>query len=433
MTILPFSTLSLRAALFIAPLVAVGQPTLDLVPAFPRLVLDDNATASAIVPKSGGKVVVAFQRGQVRVLPDDRSATEAPMFLDLREKMKEETDFEEGLHGIAFHPRFEENRRVYLCYSQRGPRRTILSEFMVPEGDVFKADPRTERVVLEYPHPLGNHWGGGIAFGPDGCLYVGIGDGGLRDDPYRLAQNLWSLHGKVLRLDVDKRSTGLGYAIPKDNPFADKQEIRGEIWATGLRNPWGMAFDSQTGTLWCGDVGQDKWEEINLIKKGGNYGWSERDGPERFETRSNTPEEGGAFVEPLYAYPHTEGISITGGYVYRGDRLMKLRDRYLFGDWGKGKVWSLAWDAKTEAAGEVTLLHPVPGNEIAINPTLISMDGDGEPLIFSHYPSAIFTLKESTILADAEIPENPIEELTPEATESSEIPGEPSLEEAASS
>lgn len=427
--------LPLPAVLAVMPMVATGfaQRAVELVPAFPGLALDDNATASAIVPGAGGRVVVALQRGQVRVLPEDRNSAEAPMFLDLREKMKEETDFEEGLHGIAFHPRFSETRRVYVCYSQRGPRRTVLSEFMVPEGDVFQADARSERVVLEYPHPLGNHWGGGIAFGPDGHLYLGIGDGGLRDDPYRLAQNLWSLHGKILRLDVDKRSAGLGYGIPKDNPFADKQEVRGEIWASGFRNPWGMAFDSVSGALWCADVGQDKWEEINLVKKGGNHGWSEREGPQRFEPRAVAAEEGGPFVDPLYSYSRADGICITGGYMYRGERLARLKDHYLFGDWGAGKLWILNPAGDAGSTPEVMQIHPTPGSQTAINPTLISMDREGEPMIFAHHPSMIFTLQETQVLADAEIDESVIEEMTPAPSEGTELPGDPAVEETTSS
>lgn len=427
--------LPLRAVFAAVPLVSTGfaQRAVELVPAFPRLALDDNAAASAIVPGVNGRVVVALQRGQVRVLPENRNATEAPMFLDLREKMKEETDFEEGLHGIAFHPRFAETRRVYLCYSQRGPRRTVLSEFMVPEGDVFQADARSERVVLEYPHPLGNHWGGGIAFGPDGYLYVGIGDGGLRDDPYRLAQNLWSLHGKILRLDVDKRSAGLGYGIPKDNPFVDRQEIRDEIWASGFRNPWGMAFDTVSGALWCADVGQDRWEEINVVQKGGNHGWSEREGPARFELRKDAAEEGGPFVEPLHSYSRTDGICITGGYLYRGERLARLKDHYLYGDWGAGKLWMLNPAGAAGIKPEVTLIHPTSEGQVAINPTLISMDGDGEPLIFAHHPAVVFTLQETPVLADAEVEESPIEEMTPAPSEGTEIPGDPVVEEEATS
>jgi len=377
---------------------------LRLVRAFPNLTFDDNAAAAAVTPDAAKRTVVALQRGQLRVLPEDREATEAPLFLDLREKMKEETEFEEGVHGLAFHPNFASTRRVYLCYSQRGPRRTVLSEFVVPEGSELRADPRTERVILEYPHPLGNHWGGGIAFGPDGLLYVAIGDGGLRDDPYRLGQNLWALHGKILRLDVDGRSAGLAYRIPPDNPFGARQETRDEIYAYGLRNPWGMSFDRETGTLWCGDVGQDRWEEVNVIKPGGNYGWSERDGPGRLTAREAAPEEGGPYIDPIHAYPHEEGISITGGFVYRGARLSSLQGQYLFGDWGMGKLWALSWNPATVTS---TGVRPVflPEGDLKINPTVISRDADGEPLIFSHSPSVIYTLEEQPVLAESEVTE----------------------------
>lgn len=392
------------------------EAPLRLVRAFPNLVFDDNAAAAAVTPDAAKRTVLALQRGQLRVLPEDREASEAPLFLDLREKMKEETEFEEGVHGLAFHPNFASTRRVYLCYSQRGPRRTVLSEFVVPEGSELRADPRTERVILEYPHPLGNHWGGGIAFGPDGMLYVAIGDGGLRDDPYRLGQNLWSLHGKILRLDVDGRSAGLAYRIPADNPFGSRQETRDEIYAYGLRNPWGMSFDRETGTLWCGDVGQDRWEEINVIKPGGNYGWSERDGPARLTAREAAPEEGGPYIDPIHAYGHEEGISITGGFVYRGARLPSLQGQYLFGDWGMGKLWALSWNPATAASTGVRPIF-LPEGDLRINPTVISRDAEGEPLIFSHSPSVIYTLEEQTVLAESEVTEEPGVEPLPDPGE----------------
>ena len=381
------------------------ESPLRLTRAFPNLTFDDNATAAAVTPDAEKRTVVALQRGQLRVLPQNREMSEAALFLDLREKMKEEIEFEEGVHGLAFHPNFASTRRFYLCYSQRGPRRTVLSEFVVPAGGEFRADPRTERVILEYPHPLGNHWGGGVAFGPDGFLYVAIGDGGLRDDPYRLGQNLWSLHGKILRLDVDGRSSGLAYHIPADNPFSARQEARDEIYAYGLRNPWGMSFDRETGTLWCGDVGQDRWEEINVIRSGGNYGWSERDGPGRLTAREAAAEEGGPYIDPIHAYGRENGISVTGGFVYRGARLPSLQGQYLFGDWGTGRLWALSWNASTVTSTGVRPIF-LPGEDFRINPTVIARDSEGEPLIFSHSPSVIYTLEGQTMLADSEVTEN---------------------------
>jgi glucose/arabinose dehydrogenase len=181
----------------------------QLVAAFPNLLIDDTATALAILPGKSLQAVAAYQHGEIRILPTDRDSRVAPLFLDLRQRMKSEKNYEDGLHGVAFHPDFATRRKVYVSYSQSSPRRTVLSEFTVPAGGTLRADPKSERMLLEYPHLFGNHWGGGIGFGPDGYLYLGIGDGGMRDDPYRLGQNLWSLHGKILRLDVNVRSPGL--------------------------------------------------------------------------------------------------------------------------------------------------------------------------------------------------------------------------------
>lgn len=396
-----------------------------LVPAFPNLVFEDNASAAAVVPDDSGRVVVGLQRGMLKLLPESSDASEATTFLDLREKMKEESDFEEGIHGIAFHPDFRNNRKAYLSYSQRGPRRTVISEFTVPAGAEFKADPTSERIILEYPHPLGNHWGGGIVFGNDGLLYIAIGDGGLRDDPYRLSQNLWSLHGKILRIDVGRQSRGLAYGIPDDNPFVNRQEIRDEIWAYGFRNPWGISIDRLTGNLWCADVGQDKWEEVNLVRPGANYGWSERDGPERFATRENAPEEGGPFVEPYHAYQHSEGISITGGFVYRGKQLPSLIGHYLFADWGTGKIWAIPAEGKAPGETPKLLFAKTADNLPQFVPTVFIADASGEPLLFSHAPSVIYTLKENRGLAasDEVIPE-PEESLPMVAPDEPELPGE---------
>jgi glucose/arabinose dehydrogenase len=414
----------LLLATMVSPSAASAQQLpLKLTPAYHALSFDDNATALAITPGDEPRAVVAFQRGQIRVLPQDRNSAEAPLFLDLREKMREETGFEEGLHGLAFHPSFATEKRVFLCYSQRDPKRTVLSEFKVFADGPLRADPASEQILLDLPHPLGNHFGGGIAFGPDGFLYIGIGDGGVRDDPYRLGQNLWTLHGKILRIDINGRTHSQAYRIPPGNPFADKQEIRDEIWASGFRNPWGMSFDKTTGTLWCGDVGQDSWEEINLVKPGGNYGWSEREGPARFTSRAHTTEEGGGFIDPIHSYPHSEGISVTGGYVYRGKRLRGLQGNYLFGDWGTGIIWALSWDEKEGTALGTRALYATPPDTIRFNPTVIAADAEGEPLFFSHSPSVIYTLTEP-LLADAETSEDPQVEEPPTPEDATETPAE---------
>ena len=172
-----------------------------------------------------------------------------------------------------------------------------------------------------------------------------------------------------------------------------------------MRNPWGMSFDRETGTLWCGDVGQDRWEEINLIKPGGNYGWSERDGPSRLTAREAAPEEGGPYIDPIHAYGHDQGISVTGGFVYRGSRMPSLGGRYLFGDWGMGKLWALSWDPATSKSTAVRQIF-APEGELRINPTVIAPDAEGEPLIFSHSPSVIYTLKELPVLVETEMTED---------------------------
>ncbi len=262
----------------------------------------------------------------MRILPKDESGTEAQTFLDLSDRhleATEESKFEDGLVGFAFHPKFAQNGKFYLYYTQQDPKRARLSEMRVSASDPNKADPATERVLLEVPLPYWNHHSGNLAFGPDGLLYLSIGDGGGHPggDPLRLAQNVFVFNGKVLRIDVDKKSGAREYGIPADNPFAGKEAAREEIYAYGMRNPWGISFDEQ-GSLWCADVGQDLWEEIDHIEKGGNYGWSFREGKHKFVLRTDEPPLGTKFVEPIFEYDHTQGLSITGGLVYRGNAML---------------------------------------------------------------------------------------------------------------
>jgi glucose/arabinose dehydrogenase len=343
----------------------------------------DSPVTLATIPEGGGEQIVAMQRGEFYALRMDGAATWRP-FLDFRERMQGILLFEEGVHGIAFHPQFATNRLFYLSYSQNEPRRTVISEMRATEGESPVAMPETERILLEVQQPLADHWGGHLVFGPDGMLYIALGDGGLRDDPYRLAQNPWVLHGKVLRINVNSRTQRLPYGIPQDNPFIGEQTVRHEIYALGLRNPWGLSFDAKTGRLWLADVGQDLWEEINVIKKGANYGWSDREGPAAtaFHPKPLLPNT--AAVDPVHSYTRLrgEGICIVGGQLYRGSKLAGLDGTYLFADWGYGHVWALEMDAEGDHAMRRLMLHRGPTAH-KFNPTLVTADAEGEPVILS--------------------------------------------------
>ncbi|WP_395747769.1 PQQ-dependent sugar dehydrogenase [Prosthecobacter sp.] len=345
----------------------------------------DSPVMLASLPDASGEQVIAMQRGEFCALRLDGSGQWRP-FLDFRAKMKGLVLFEEGVHGIAFHPRFAENRLFYLSYSQNDPRRTVISEMRATGAKDSTPDalPETERVLMEIPQPLADHWGGHIAFGPDGCLYIALGDGGLRDDPYRLAQNPWVLHGKVLRIDVNGRSGSLPYAIPEDNPFTKQQTVRPEIFALGFRNPWGLSFDARSGQLWLADVGQDQWEEINRVESGANYGWSDRDGPMKsaFHAQSFLPNL--TTTDPVHAYTRMrgEGICIVGGLLYRGRKLPQLDGSFVFADWGYGTVWALGIDPASGQPVRRSVLHRKEP-EHKFNPTLVTADPDGEPVLLS--------------------------------------------------
>jgi quinoprotein glucose dehydrogenase len=353
----------------------------------------DSPVTLASLPDAGGEQVIAMQRGEFCALRLDGSGMWRP-FLDFRAKMKGLVLFEEGVHGIAFHPRFAENRLFYLSYSQNEPRRTVISEMRASTDPTPDALPETERILLEIPQPLADHWGGHLAFGPDGCLYIALGDGGLRNDPYRLAQNPWVLQGKILRIDVNNRSGTLPYAIPADNPFAKVQTVRQEIFALGFRNPWGLSFDARSGQLWCADVGQDLWEEINRVESGRNYGWSDRDGPVKsaFHTHSYLPDT--TTTDPVHAYTRMrgEGICIVGGLLYRGQKLPRLNGAFVFADWGYGTVWALGIDPASGLPTRRSVLHR-KDSEHKFNPTLVTADVDGEPVLLSQ-DGALYRLEQ---------------------------------------
>lgn len=281
-----------------------------------------------------GRTFVVEQEGRVLVMRDGRPAE---TFLDLRSKVYHGGEC--GLLSIAFHPKFRENGRCFVNYTsaERGLD-SIVSELTVPKGGQ-KAEPASEREILRLAQPYPNHNGGMQLFGPDGFLYIGFGDGGAGGDPHGHGQNLSSLLGKMLRIDVDTRAPGLAYGIPADNPFVGTPGARPEIWAYGLRNPWRFSFDPATGTLWCADVGQNRFEEIDVIERGKNYGWNVMEGAHCFKPESGCNTQG--LTLPAKEYGRKKGVCVTGGHVYRGKAVPDLAGAYIYGDFGSGRIWSL--------------------------------------------------------------------------------------------
>ena len=304
------------------------------------------------------RLFIPSQLGTIYVLPNDPAVSEPKVFVDLEPRvLYQDKENEKGFLGMAFHPKYKENGQFFVYYTPKEvakPNTVVVSRFRVSKDDPNRADPDSEERLLTIEHPFWNHKGGTLAFGPDGYLYIAVGDGGLRDDPYGNGQNLKTLLAKILRIDVDHQDPGKKYAIPKDNPFAGQDDqALGEIWAYGLRNPWRIAFDRQTGTLWCADVGQDLWEEIDIITKGGNYGWRLREGVHRFGPKGSDPRSD--LIEPIWEYHHDIGKSVTGGHVYRGKKLPQLAGCYLHADYVSGKVWALKVDDKFNVVANYTI------------------------------------------------------------------------------
>ncbi len=287
---------------------------------------------------SSNRIFVVLQPGQIVVFNNTREVDSFEIFLDIRERVNDSGN-EEGLLGLAFDPTFRENGEFYVYYTASEPRRSILSRFSVDDFENNRADPESEIIILEVSQPFGNHNGGMIAFGPDKYLYLGLGDGGSGGDPRGNGQNRNTLLGSILRIDVSDPQAG--YSIPQDNPFYGVENVMDEIWAYGFRNPWRFSFDRQTGFLWVGDVGQGDFEEVDIVEKGGNYGWNVMEGPECFSPRFNCRDVG--LEEPIVYYSHSEGCSITGGYVYRGSA-STLDGAYIYGDYCSGKIWLLRYD-----------------------------------------------------------------------------------------
>lgn len=321
------------------------------VKAYPKLTF--SAPIDLQSPKSGdSRLFLAEQSGKIFAFRDAAGVGTKDLFLDLSGVVSQGGEL--GLLGFAFHPKYKDNGYLFVNYTVNSPSlRTVIARYQRSSSNRRIADPDSGVEILSYNQPYDNHNGGQIAFGPDGFLYIASGDGGSAGDPDGNGQDLGTLLGKILRIDVDSTSGELQYAIPESNPFVGVSGAREEIYAYGLRNPWRFSFDARTGRLWAGDVGQDSKEEIDIIRKGGNYGWNIREGKDCFSQSLGCSTTGK--IDPVYDYSHSLGQSITGGYVYRGSRFSNLRGKYIFADFITGKVWALhkrsrQWRATTLAS-----------------------------------------------------------------------------------
>ncbi len=285
-----------------------------------------------------GRLFVVEQGGRIRIVRDGRLLPEP--FLDISDRVR--AGGEQGLLGLAFHPGYgAAENRFYVNYTDRSGD-TVVAEYR-SSADPDRADPASERILLRIDQPFPNHNGGMLAFGPDGRLFIGTGDGGSAGDPLDAGQRLDTLLGKLLRIDPEPSPSG-PYGVPSDNPFVGRAGARGEIWAYGLRNPWRFSFDRTTGQLWIADVGQDRYEEVDRapdgLGRGANYGWARMEGRHCYPSGDGCARPG--FVLPLAEYDHRLGCSITGGFVYRGAAFPTLAGVYLFGDYCSGRLWGVA-------------------------------------------------------------------------------------------
>jgi len=290
----------------------------------------------------GDSIFLVSQDGRLIRLDREGHGDSHEIFLDISDRVSAR-GMEEGLLNLEFDPDYASTGYFYVFYTAAFPRRSVISRFYGGAGDK-KADPDSEVVILEVRQPFANHNGGSMAFGPDGYLYIGLGDGGSGGDPQGQGQDTSTLLGTILRIDVRSVRPGSSYLVPEDNPFVgDDSGAREEIWAYGLRNPWRLSFDRETGVLWVGDVGQNLYEEVDIIEPGLNYGWNHMEG---FRCFSLADCDSSSLQLPVIEYSHDHGCSVTGGYVYRGRRLHALQGAYVYGDFCSGKIWALRYDGE---------------------------------------------------------------------------------------
>jgi glucose/arabinose dehydrogenase len=336
-------------------------------------------------PQDTTRLFVIQRGGLIRIIKNG-SLVAAP-FMNINSLITT-AGSEQGLLGLAFHPQYAANRFFYLNYTRKADSATVVSRF---EGSPTSQDTglvATESILLVVPQPYANHNGGMMAFGPDGYLYIGLGDGGNGGDPGNRAQDSTTLLGKILRIDVNVPS---GYAIPPSNPFVGRPAWREEIWALGVRNPWRFSFDRQSGDMYIGDVGQGSWEEIDFEPSssagGSNYGWRRKEGDHCYNPSTNC-EVGFTLVDPVEEYSHTFGCSVTGGYVYRGCAIPDLVGTYFFGDYCTGRIWSFRYDGTTLTDSTERTSELDPGS---LNISSFGEDWNGE-LYIVHYGGTIYKI-----------------------------------------
>lgn len=324
------------AAVVAAPSIS-AQTTSMLEPAFPGISFSEPLELAEPVE---GRIYVAQKEGRIRSFDDADLGAGATLSLDLRSLINDSG--ERGLLGMAFHPDFAQNGYVFVHYSSTSGGRTTVARYTRSATDPAVFDPASALVFLTANQPFANHNGGKLAFGPDGFLYLSLGDGGSSGDPGNRSQDRTTLLGKLLRIDIDNPAPPLNYSVPADNPFVGNTDgFREEIYAYGLRNMFKFSFDRETGRLWGADVGQNAFEEVNEITLGGNYGWRIREGANCYNPSTNCQTAG--LIDPVYQYAHPPGggRSVTGGLVYRGARTPDLVGEYLFADYIVGDVWAL--------------------------------------------------------------------------------------------
>lgn len=365
------------------PVVTPGAIGYATALAFPELKFNDPVELVNAADGSN-RLFVVEQAGTIRTFDATIEAKSATQFLDIKGKVK--SGGEMGLLGLAFHPDFKNNGFIFVNYTRDNPRQSVIARYKVNDPANGPADPQSEQILLTYDQPYANHNGGTIHFGPDGYLYIGTGDGGSGGDPKNNAQDKTSLLGKILRIDVNSSVNGKNYGIPATNPFVnDADEVRDEIYAYGMRNPWRMSFDPVTKKLWTGDVGQNAIEEIDVIVSGGNYGWRLKEANECYNPKNNC--QAPDLIDPVWQYPHTENnISVTGGYVYRGKNLPGLVGKYIYGDYVSGRVWAL--DKPDNSPAKNTLLVERVGSI-----STFGVDEQNELYIVNYSDGKLYQLK----------------------------------------